>query len=167
ESSRQVRPSWANDRSTGGCVGWRFHRGCKTLPRSAVSPRSSGPGDRCSHSERKADAESRRPEGRRRTSSRRHGLRAPEHNFEDQGIRHPQNDGRNSSTTVIPEKGTVMKASNKASQSKSMALTPRGILAILFRRRRLITLTFLGTAAGLLLAVLIMPSSYQAEVKFL
>ena len=60
-----------------------------------------------------------------------------------------------------------MKASNKASQSKSMALTPRGILAILFRRRRLITMTFLGTAAGLLLAVLIMPSSYQAEVKFL
>ena len=60
-----------------------------------------------------------------------------------------------------------MKATNKASQNKSMALTPRGILAILFRRRRLITLTFLGTAAGLLLAVLIMPSSYQAEVKFL
>ncbi len=50
---------------------------------------------------------------------------------------------------------------------KSLALTPRGILAILFRRRRLITLTFLGTAAGLLLAILIMPNSYQAEVKFL
>lgn len=62
-----------------------------------------------------------------------------------------------------------MKATNIASSQghKSFALTPRGILSVLFRRRRLITLTFLGTAAGLLLAVLIMPNSYQAEVKFL
>jgi uncharacterized protein involved in exopolysaccharide biosynthesis len=60
-----------------------------------------------------------------------------------------------------------MKATHFLSSPKSFALTPRGILAVLFRRRRLLTLTFLATAAGLLLAILVMPSSYQAETKFL
>ncbi len=55
--------------------------------------------------------------------------------------------------------------SNK--RDRSMTLTPRGVLLVLFRRRRLLTLSFIGTLAAIVLALLLMSSSYEAEVKFL
>ncbi len=51
--------------------------------------------------------------------------------------------------------------------SRRLPVTPRDLLAIAFRRRRLIVLSFLGTFLGAILAILIIPSKYRTVLDIL
>lgn len=53
------------------------------------------------------------------------------------------------------------------SRRRAVGFTSRGFLAILFRNKRLIVLSFLGVFLGVVAAVVIMPPQYQAEMKIL
>src|SRR2546426_12392014 len=47
------------------------------------------------------------------------------------------------------------------------SLTLRDLVGMAFRRRRVIILAFAGLMAGFILAILILPSTYEAEMKIL
>ncbi|HWR36978.1 MAG TPA: hypothetical protein VN622_14040 [Clostridia bacterium] len=47
------------------------------------------------------------------------------------------------------------------------ALTPRGFLMVVFRRHKLIALSFAGLFIGVLLAIMVLPEQYQAEMSLL
>lgn len=51
--------------------------------------------------------------------------------------------------------------------SRPSALTPRGFFSVVFRRRKLIALSFVGVLAGVILAILALPDQYQAEAKIM
>jgi uncharacterized protein involved in exopolysaccharide biosynthesis len=52
----------------------------------------------------------------------------------------------------------------KGSQS---ALAPRRFFTVVFRRRKLIILSFIGVFLGVVLAIILLPDQYQAEMKVL
>ena len=61
-----------------------------------------------------------------------------------------------------------MRQSDMASNATgSLGFTMRDIVAVVFRQQRILTLSFAGIAAGVLLAVLLLPAKYQSEIRFL
>lgn len=52
-------------------------------------------------------------------------------------------------------------------QRRTLALTPRSVLSLLFRKGRVFSLTFIGVLAGVLVAVALIPPIYQSEMKIL
>src|SRR3989442_7875467 len=52
----------------------------------------------------------------------------------------------------------------KGSQS---TLAPRRFFTVVFRRRKLIILSFIGVFLGVILAIILLPDQYQAEMKVL
>ena len=53
------------------------------------------------------------------------------------------------------------------SNSSPNSISVRDLLAILFRRRQVIVLSFIGVLAGAVLAICLMPSTYEAQMKIL
>src|SRR2546421_10543763 len=49
----------------------------------------------------------------------------------------------------------------------TVRLAPRNVVGIIFRRRRTISYTFAAVMGGAILAVLLLPSKYEAETKLL
>ncbi len=49
----------------------------------------------------------------------------------------------------------------------TVRLAPRNLVGIIFRRRRTISYTFAAVMGGAILAVLLLPSKYEAETKLL
>ncbi|MGB2602993.1 MAG: GumC family protein [Terracidiphilus sp.] len=49
----------------------------------------------------------------------------------------------------------------------SLGFTMRDIVAVVFRQKRIITLSFAGITAGVVLAMLVLPPQYKAEMRFL
>jgi uncharacterized protein involved in exopolysaccharide biosynthesis len=52
-------------------------------------------------------------------------------------------------------------------ESKTLSPTLRDLLAVVFRHRRLVTLTFLGVVLGTTLAVVLLPPQYEAHMRIL
>jgi uncharacterized protein involved in exopolysaccharide biosynthesis len=49
----------------------------------------------------------------------------------------------------------------------SLGFTLRDIVAVVFRQKRILTLSFAGIAAGVVLALIVLPPMYQSEIRFL
>jgi succinoglycan biosynthesis transport protein ExoP len=52
-------------------------------------------------------------------------------------------------------------------ERRTLALTPRSAVSVLFRKRRVFLLTFLGVLAGTVLAIALIPPSYESDMKIL
>src|ERR1700733_7682546 len=61
-----------------------------------------------------------------------------------------------------------MRQSNTTSNNNgSLGVTMRDVVAVVFRQKRILTLSFAGIAAGVVLAMLVLPPMYQSEIRFL
>src|SRR5262249_51793444 len=109
----------------------------------------------------------------RAAAPRRHDLRAAKHSLEAQGLRNSQNFRRAQRRRQTVAWGQRRMRMEQQQQillpvvRKYPALTPRTVATVMFRRRRTMLITFAAVLLGVVVAVILVPLQYPAEMKIL
>ena len=169
----EIRPAGRYNGGGSGNDRRRLQRNRKTLPGASFPPRLRTM-DASHEARHEEDAQCREPQRRLASAPRGHDLRTQKRDFKNQAVPSGANHrGRSVSDVLSCCRGspggtrvqeTILQLDERHEESR---VSLRDVIAPLFRHRRLVLWSFLAIFLGSIVAALLLPKQYQAEMKIL